>query len=133
MAKIVRRAEGVFLWVVVAVRNLREGLQDLVDLDELERDIERLPAGIENLYIQILNRIKPMYRRDAARFLQIVLHDTDLLPLDVRRMHFVDQEQVKGDIPLVIEKPQDRLMAKACSRMKTRVLSHTLRLLDVIP
>ena len=133
MAKIVRRAEGVFLWVVVAVRNLREGLQNLVDLDELERDIERLPAGIENLYIQILSRIKPMYRRDAARFLQIVLYDLTFLPLDVRRMYFIDQEQVKGDVPLVFKKTQAQMLAEACGRMKTRVLSHTLGLLDVIP
>ena len=133
MAKIVRRAEGVFLWVVVAVRNLREGLQDLVDLGELERDIERLPAGIENLYIQILSRIKPTYRRDAARYLQIVLYDINLLPLDVRRMYFINQEQVKGDVPLVFKEPQGQMLTEACGRMKTRILSHTLGLLDVVP
>ena len=133
MAEIVGRAEGVFLWVVVAVRNLREGLQDLVDLGELERDIERLPAGIENLYIQILSRIKPMYRRDAARFLQIVLYDMNWMPLDVRRMYFINQEQVKGDVPLVFEEPQGQMLAEACGRMKTRILSHTLGLLDGVP
>ena len=131
MAKIVKRAEGVFLWVVVAVRNLREGLQDLVDIGELERDIERLPASIEDLYIQLLNRIKPMYRRDAARFLQIALNATTTL--DVQIMCFIDQEQVKGDVPLVFESFHERILVEACYRMKTRVLSHTLGLLDVVP
>ncbi len=75
--EIVRRSEGVFLWVVTAIRDVCEGLEDAADLDELESMIRDLPLRIESLYMQMLERIKPAYRREAIRFLQIVMIDSD--------------------------------------------------------
>ena len=45
--KIVNQAQGVFLWAVVAIRDVCESLQDMADLDELESMIETFPSGIE--------------------------------------------------------------------------------------
>lgn len=39
IGELARRAEGVFLWAVIAVREIRDGLQDIVDLSELIRNI----------------------------------------------------------------------------------------------
>ncbi|KAI4097520.1 MAG: hypothetical protein LQ344_000253 [Seirophora lacunosa] len=72
--KIVSRADGVFLWAVIAIRDVCEGLQGMVDLDELAHAIDDLPAQLESLFMLMLRRIKPAYQRDAARFLQIALH-----------------------------------------------------------
>ena len=71
---IVNRADGVFLWAVIAIRDVRDGLRDIVDLDELEQTVDNLPSQLESLFMLMLNRIKPAYQRDAARFLQIALH-----------------------------------------------------------
>jgi len=75
--KIVERANGVFLWTVIVVKDVRDGLQDIVDLDELAQTVESLPPELESLFMVMLNRIKPAYQRDAARFLQFVLHAPD--------------------------------------------------------
>lgn len=88
---IVWRADGVFLWVVIAVRDVREGLQDCADLNGLARAIEELPERIDDLYMRMLNRIKPAYRRDAARFLQIVLYGNLYYDgLDLCKLYFID-------------------------------------------
>lgn len=136
--KIVDQAEGVFLWAVVAIRDVREGLQDMADLDELESMIEKLPPGVESLYLQILHRIKPVYRREAIRFLQIVLYQ--LIPtnigtrsLDLHMLYFIDLHRVSEDLPLVCNRVDMNAIVGACNALKTRLLSHTLGLLDLVP
>lgn len=59
--KIVERANGVFLWAVIAVRDVRDGLHGIADVNELAQTIESLPPEIESLFMFILNRIKPVY------------------------------------------------------------------------
>ena len=136
--KIVDQAEGVFLWAVVAIRDVREGLQDMADLDELESMIEDLPPGIENLYMQILHRIKPAYRREALRFLQIVLYQPIpaqvwVRSLDLHMLYFINLHRVSEDQPLVCNRVDMDILVESCNALKTRLLSHTLGLLDLVP
>lgn len=138
LRKIVGQAEGVFLWAVVAIRDVREGLQDMADLDELESMIEDLPPGIENLYMQIIRRIKPAYRREAMRFLQIVLYEPSnsvnlMRSLDLHMLYFIDLQRVSEDLPLVCNRVDLDTLVGACNALKTRLLSHTLGLLDLVP
>ena len=133
--QIVRRSEGVFLWAVLAVRNLSQGIYDLADLSDLERQIDELPLGINNLYKQILQRIKPVYRRNAMRYLQLVLFalETDDYILSLHEMYFIANETVKEDAPLTVYKNSIDEFIKACRGFKTRILSHTMGLLDLKP
>ena len=121
-----------FLWAVIAIRCVRDGLQDIFDLDELERVIKDLPEGVESLYVQILNRIKPAYRKDAARFLQIVLYNPFGL-LDFFRLYLIDVQRVTQDLPLICDRVEDDDLVQACYALKTRVHSHTLGLVDLTP
>ncbi|KAL8715686.1 MAG: hypothetical protein Q9225_006314 [Loekoesia sp. 1 TL-2023] len=134
---IVRRAEGVFLWAVIAIRNVRDGLQDMAHLHELDLIIEGLPTGVENLYMHMLNRIKPAYRREAVRFLQIILYHSEsfgeLRDLDLYRLYFIDIQRVFEDLPLGYHRVDTSALGGACHALKTRLLSHTLGLLDVTP
>lgn len=129
---IVYQAEGVFLWAVVAIRDVREGLQDMADLHELQSMIEDLPLGIENLYMQILRRIKPSYRREAMRFLQIISTES-VITLDLYKLYFIDQQRVSEDLPLVCNRVDINALVGACNALRTRLLSHTLGLLDLVP
>ena len=57
---VARRAEGVFLWAAIVVRDLREGVQNEDTLKELEQQVLILPSEIEGVYAAIINkRIKP--------------------------------------------------------------------------
>lgn len=79
LTRIVERADGVFLWAVIAVRKLRDGLQDIVDMDELAQEIENLPSQLEDLFMLILNRIGPLYWRLPHKYCRsLYITDSEL-------------------------------------------------------
>ena len=132
---IVDRASGVFLWAVIAIRDIRDGLRDIVNLDELTQTINDLPSQLEGLFMLMLNRIKPAYQRDAARFLQIALY----FPLAAVRgatftlciLYFIHCQRSSEDAPHVYDKVATREIVEACKILRTRLLSHTAGLLDL--
>ena len=128
--KIVYQAGGVFLWAVIVIRDVHDGLQDVVDLAELERVIQNLPEDVESLYVRMLNQIKPAYRRDAARFLQIVLNYSGY-GLDLLKLYFIDTQRVSHDLPLDYKRVDTNALVEACHALKTQLLSHTSGLLDL--
>ena len=131
---IVQRADGVFLWAVIATREVRDGLQGMVDLDELARAIEVLPPELEDLFMLVLKRIKLAFRRDAAKFLQIVLfmvsEDDDL---DLCRLHLISSQQELQDAPFICDDVPMSELTEACRTLQTRLLSHTAGLLELTP
>ncbi|KAL8792379.1 MAG: hypothetical protein Q9195_004992 [Heterodermia aff. obscurata] len=136
---IVNRANGVFLWAVIAIRDVRDGVRDIVDLDELAQTVDNLPPQLESLFMLMLNRIKPAYQRDAARFLQIALY----MPLGESRIHagsspltlcilyFIHRQINSGDAPIVHDEVATSEIDQACETLRTRLLSHTAGLLDI--
>ncbi|KAI4136525.1 MAG: hypothetical protein LQ341_005570 [Variospora aurantia] len=138
---IVSRAGGVFLWAVIAVRDVRDGLQGMVDLDELTQAIDNLPSELESLFMQILRRIKPAYQRDAARFLQIALHakfdSSDWYPsqchLNLCSLHLINSQLEIADAPFLYERVSPARIIDACKTVQTQLLSHTTGLLELNP
>ena len=130
---VVERADGVFLWAVIAIREVREGLQGMVDLDELAQAIYVLPPELEDLFTLVLKRIKLAFRRDAAKFLQIVLSEDERLGFDLCRLHFISSQQELRDAPFVYEDIAMSELTEACRTLETRLLSHTAGLLELTP
>ena len=130
---IVKRAEGVFLWAVLAVREVRDGLEGKADLNGLARSIQALPPELETLFGLVLGRIKPYFRRDAARFLQIVLFAGDMSDFDLCRLHFISSQNGSQDAPFVYENVAMSELSEACRTLKIRLLSHTAGFLELRP
>ncbi|KAL8871949.1 MAG: hypothetical protein Q9198_007304 [Flavoplaca austrocitrina] len=135
---IVRQANGVFLWVVVAIKDVREGLQEAASMNELSRMIKSLPSELEELYIRILSRIKPVYKRDAVRYLQLVLHSDvqgylryDRFDMNLCTLYFSHLQIAMGDTPFVHKEISTSELLAACATLKTRLLSHTAGLLEL--
>lgn len=73
----VEKAEGVFLWVRLAVNSLIQGIVREDSLDNLEQRIERMPHGIYRLYNHMWKRMEvdqPNDPSEAATYMQLVLH-----------------------------------------------------------
>ncbi|KAL8962725.1 MAG: hypothetical protein Q9193_000912 [Seirophora villosa] len=130
---IVSRADGVFLWAVIAIRDVREGLQGMVDLDELAHAIDDLPAQLESLFMLMLRRIKPVYQRDAARFLQIALHagHSSSIRLKLFTLYFINSQRHLADAPVLYKELSPAEITEACETVQTQLLSHTTGLLEV--
>ena len=134
--RLVNQADGVFLWAVIATRDLRCGLQDFATWSELQAAVDNLPTGIENLYTNILSRIKSTYREEAIRLLLLILCESELngdTPCYLVTLTFMDQERVFKDAELSQDPIAKNDMAKACLALRSRLLSHTLGLIDFSP
>jgi hypothetical protein len=69
--EVVRRAEGVFLWVKLVVRLLLEGLENGDNLDELYTRLTRLPSDLRDLYKRMFGRMDLSYQQEAAVIFQL--------------------------------------------------------------
>ena len=70
---IVWRAEGVFLWVNLAVRDQLEGIRNGDDTEQLQERLQVLPTEIEGLYGHMLQRVEKVYRKEVARYIRSAL------------------------------------------------------------
>lgn len=73
-ALLIEKAQGVFLWVVLIVRSLREViLYGAPTPAELLAHIEGFPAELDLVYERMLRSIRPEYRPTAAKILLVRL------------------------------------------------------------
>ncbi|KAI3551142.1 hypothetical protein CSPX01_01059 [Colletotrichum filicis] len=74
--QIKNKAEGVFLWVKITLRGLKESLLSGERLEDLEARLEALPAGLEELFASILASIRTgthTNRMDRMRAIRTIL------------------------------------------------------------
>ena len=133
--KIVKRAHGVFLWAIIAIRDVRDGLRGMANINELAQTLETLPSEIESLFMLMLHRIKPAFKPDAAYFLQIAMYQDNAYHdhMDLCRLHFSHSQREVKDRPAHYENIVSSELVKACRTLKIRLLSHTAGLLELTP
>ena len=137
--RIVERADGVFLWAVIAIRKVRDGLRDIVDMNELAQEIEMLPSELEGIFMLLLHRIGRVHKRLAAQFLQITLYDNSGIrgshdhAMDLCKLHLIHSQRADEDAPFSYVKVATSELIKACRTLRTRLLSHTAGLLELTP
>lgn len=68
---IVKKASGVFLWVVLACRSVREGLAAYDYLPELRKRVDDLPEELDDLFKQMLGKQEPRYQAQGAKMLSL--------------------------------------------------------------
>ncbi|KAI9892641.1 MAG: hypothetical protein M1814_001334 [Vezdaea aestivalis] len=80
--EILRRAQGVFLWVKLIVTDMEEGLTDGEDPFELGQNLAAIPGDgdLEELYSGILLRLRSNYLVEAFLMLQIVYSAVEPVP-----------------------------------------------------
>ena len=74
---VVQKAEGVFLWVRLAVRDQLEGIRNGDDVEQLRERLQILPIEIEEVYGHMLHGIDRVYRKEVARYVRSVLDVED--------------------------------------------------------
>ncbi|KAI1074091.1 hypothetical protein F5B20DRAFT_586621 [Whalleya microplaca] len=77
---IVSRADGVFLWVFLAVKYLLHGL-DYGTLNTALTRLDRFPPGLFGLYAHMVDSIASSYRAHSQKMFQIVMAARNPLPL----------------------------------------------------
>lgn len=88
--EVVEKSNGVFLWVTLVVRLLREGLTNDDSMSDLRRMLSSFPADLKKFFRHILESVDPFYNDRMARTLQIALHADK--PLFIEMFMFSDLE-----------------------------------------
>ncbi|KAF3761238.1 hypothetical protein M406DRAFT_266964, partial [Cryphonectria parasitica EP155] len=71
--EITDRSHGVFLWVVLVVRSLREGLIDGDSIKEMGQRLDELPRDLKALYDHMIRNLSPRYQQQASEMFQLLL------------------------------------------------------------
>lgn len=69
---IMNKADGVFLWVALVVKSLREGLENGLSCSDLTREVDVLPEQLESLYKHILMSLGKSARMKAYQTFAMV-------------------------------------------------------------
>ncbi|KAI7972609.1 hypothetical protein EIK77_009072 [Talaromyces pinophilus] len=76
------KADGVFLWVALALKSVQAGYNNHDDPAELKRRLEGLHNDLDSLYQQMwrrLNDSEAIYRETAAQYFNLMLESVDIL------------------------------------------------------
>jgi GTPase SAR1 family protein len=80
--EIITAANGVFLWVVLVVRSLQDGLLEADSITRLQQRLRKLPTNLEELFERIIFRdVKETYRSEASHMFLVALKAKENLPL----------------------------------------------------
>jgi len=86
------RAEGVFLWVRLVVRSLRNGISNKDSIPLLQERLRAIPSDLEEFFEQILASVEDIYRSRMAATFIIAMRSPHALKLI--HYYFLDQENV---------------------------------------
>jgi ankyrin repeat protein len=83
-AQIVRKAFGIFLWVVLVVEMLIEMIDDGKTAKDMEDILNNVPMDLEELFSNLFRTLRPNERPKAVKLLQwVLLAERPLNPADI--------------------------------------------------
>ncbi|KAI1409313.1 hypothetical protein F5Y13DRAFT_94779 [Hypoxylon sp. FL1857] len=88
--EIVDKADGVFLWVYLAVRSLKQGLTNADTVSTLQRRLRQLPTDLQQYFNLILQSVDDVYWEDTTKVFQMAASAVHLLPIGV--LSVLDEE-----------------------------------------
>ncbi|KAM0524547.1 hypothetical protein ACHAPE_000644 [Trichoderma viride] len=73
---LVEKAEGVYLWLALALESIKRGLRNYDGEDAILSRLRKLPAGLEELYADMWDRLgedQDIYREEAVRYFKLLI------------------------------------------------------------
>ncbi|KAI0163508.1 hypothetical protein BJ166DRAFT_295322 [Pestalotiopsis sp. NC0098] len=133
VSEITAKSNGVFLWVYLVVKLLREGLTNRDDMFDLRRRLQSFPSELESFFKTILESVQPFYHSHMSTALQVAIASNE--ELDFLTFYFLAQEQSDEAyaINLPIRALDDECIREIKSNTSWHLDSRTRGLLEVHP
>ena len=128
VSEMVRKSQGVFLWVYLVVRVLLRGLRDCEKLASLREYVDIMPGDLSKYFRRILDQIDPQHRKGAAAMFSIVTYSSD--PLSVLSLSFVDEEVTNFGLAKLPQMSDDQMLEEV-EETTIRLKARTKDLLEV--
>lgn len=134
VSQIAAKSSGVFLWVFLVTKLLREGLTNRDAFVDLRRRLESFPSELEPFFKAILEGVEPFYHSHMSTALQIANASTESqLSLLVYSFHFQEYEDSDYAINHPIRLMNEDEIREIRSNTSWRLDSRTRGLLEVNP
>ncbi|KAJ8129401.1 hypothetical protein O1611_g4229 [Lasiodiplodia mahajangana] len=92
LEEITGRAKGVFLWVFLVTRELREGLTNNDPMKDLWKRLDAIPTDLEQFFKHILASVGQSYVEKMAGTLSVALAAREPLPTEIYSHHELEYE-----------------------------------------
>jgi len=109
ISDITERAQGVFLWVFLVTRSLRDGLVNGDTIHDLQRRLKALPTDLEPFFKHMLDLVDPFYHQYMSRTFQMTINAKEPLHL----LTYYARESEDQNDNYVLEWPLDPDLALA--------------------
>jgi hypothetical protein len=135
--EIVRKAEGVFLWVYLVVNSLLRGLTNQDEIIDLRRRLNDLPTDLESYFKYIFDSIERIYRPQTAQIFQILIafYNTDRVyeNLPILAYNFFSAERTDSNyaVNLKISPFTEHEVATIIEKMRRHIHARCKDLLEV--
>ncbi|KAF4998688.1 hypothetical protein FGRMN_3014 [Fusarium graminum] len=86
--EITAKSRGVFLWVFLVTRMLREGLTNDDTFSDLQKRLASFPSDLEEFFQHIVDSVEPFYHAKMASALQITLKAKSPFDLLIYSFHY---------------------------------------------
>ena len=128
---LVTKASGVFLWVVLACRSLREGFDAYDDVLELRQRVDELPRELGDMFQHMLGKIDRRHKDEALKLLRLCYEDQKaresgkiqsdgMYALDLAFSMGSHGQEALADIPFVSEVGREMLCGEIDGRLRSR-------------
>lgn len=124
---IVAKAEGVFLWVKLAVKDQIRGLRNDDSPEQLQERLASLPSEIEGIYLRMLRQIDKPYRQQASCFLRMALYKPRL---SLFKHALASHKELEAMLLSDHNVPTQEI-ASLCQRTRDRIITRCAGLLEV--
>lgn len=124
--RISEMAKGVFLWAHFAIKEVRDGLSEGMDLPDLYKKLDNVPQELEKIYSRILEKLKPEDRQKTTHMLQLVCYAQRTLTLGELCVAAAHASSEQG---LVVE----QISEVELQRFEKKVLALTGGVLEIFP
>lgn len=125
--EIVAKAEGVFLWVKLAVKDQIRGLRNDDSPEQLQERLACLPSEIEGIYLRMLLQIDKPYRQQASYFLRMALYKPRMSLLEHALASYKELEAML----LSDRNVSTQEIVSLCQRTRVRIITRCAGLLEV--
>ncbi|MCJ1242802.1 hypothetical protein MMC14_010811 [Varicellaria rhodocarpa] len=141
MTEIVRRADGVFLWITLAVRSLLKDLQNGDKISNLEQRLRILPTDLDALFRHTLFDTQPrQYVKEASRMFQLIrarevicdfTRNYSAASISIWELALADEETLDVVIDSPVHQASDEEISTRCRKILDRVSGRCAGLLGV--
>lgn len=136
--KLIEKASGVFLWVILACRSVLDGFAAHDTVEELCRRVDDLPPELEDLFVHMLNSVDRRYHEQMAKTLKILYseyraRDSSDAGLKTIKLACFNRNDMDCTSNLPLESFPVHEARKICLAMVARLRSRCGGLLQTVP